>query len=255
MLKLLSIAGSDPTSGAGIQADLKVFKSLGAYGLSVITALTAQNTSTVREVFALPAHFVTKQIDTLLADIRPDATKIGMLYSESIMQAIASCLHEYKLKNVVLDPIVISSSGKPLLTNAGLKYLKQEFLRFVHVITPNYTEACMLCGDQAQLAKDLSYLAKSLYSMCGRNIIITGGDTHKDKTTLAVYDGEHFELIKGKKHQGTFHGTGCAFSSALTYYIASGKDLFTSAMLADKFVKKAISKSLKLGKEMRLLHV
>jgi hydroxymethylpyrimidine/phosphomethylpyrimidine kinase len=254
MKTALTIAGSDPTGGAGLQADLRVFNSLGVHGLSVTTSLTAQNTVGVDDVLRIDASFIYAQLTTLLNDIRPDALKTGMVYSRDAVAAIARAVKGFKLKNLVIDPVTISSSGKPLMENGALDILRDQLLPLARVITPNISEAAALSGILVRDEKDMEKAAMLLKKAGPEVVVVTGG--HLENETLdLVYDGSSFHRLRSKKIKGEFHGTGCAYSAALAAYLAMGSTPVAAAEKAKSFVYEAILKALSIGKGMKILHV
>lgn len=253
MKKALTIAGFDPSGGAGIQADLKVFSAFGVYGLSVAASLTAQNTKGVNSAIAVDAQFVKKQLSVLLSDIKPDATKIGMLYSKSNVDAVAEIIRKFSLKNIVLDPVLVSSSGKPLAAkNMRLTLIKKLF-PLCTVITPNIYEASVLAGIKIRDTDDMEKTAIRLRHLGPENVIITGG--HLEKAAIDIFYNDNFHYLKGRKIKGEYHGTGCVFSSAITALLAKGENPLESARLAKNFMNKALRKSFYLGKGMMILDI
>jgi len=253
MKKALTIAGFDPTGGAGIQADLKVFHALGVYGLSVVSSLTAQNTEGVSEVMPVPGSFVKKQLTVLLSDLLPDATKTGMLYSESAIESVAYIIKRYSLKNIVVDPVLVSSSGKSLVEKNTPFTLRKKIFPFCAVITPNIYEASVLSGIDIKTSADMKKAAVCLRAYGPENVIITGGHL-EDAAMDVLYDG-NFHYLKSRKIKGEYHGTGCTFSAALTAMLAKGYSVLDSAKEAKKFINRALKKSFSAGKGMRLFNI
>lgn len=254
MKTALTIAGSDPTGGAGLQADLKVFHACGVYGLSAVAALTAQNTGTVRASTAVPAEFLKKQLDTLISDIRPDALKTGMLYSIGSVLAVAEAVQGFELDNLVIDPVTVSSTGAPLIESGGLDILKMKLFPLARVITPNIYEATALSGVRIDSPDDMEKAARVLKSFGPEAVIITGGHLEHETIDL-IYDGTLFHKIVGKKIPGEYHGTGCTFSAALTAWLAQGNTVIYAAEKAQVFVREAIRRAHAFGRGMKLLHV
>jgi hydroxymethylpyrimidine/phosphomethylpyrimidine kinase len=253
MKKALTIAGFDPTGGAGIQADLKVFQALGIYGLSVVSSLTAQNTGGVRDIMPVPGEFVKTQLSVLLADIVPDATKTGMLYSESSVKALAQIIRKYSLKNIVVDPVMVSSSGKRLVEINTPNALRKKIFPLCTVITPNIYEASVLTGIDIKTRADMEKAAVCLKGYGPGNVIVTGG--HLDGVALDVlYDGE-FHYLRSRKKEGEYHGTGCVFSAALAAMLAKGYGVLDSATEAKKFMNRAFKNSFSTGSGMRLFNI
>jgi hydroxymethylpyrimidine/phosphomethylpyrimidine kinase len=254
MKRALTIAGSDPTGGAGLQADLRVFHRLGVYGLSVVAALTAQNTTGVEATQAVESVFVERQLTALLNDIRPDALKTGMLHSREIILAVVRAIKGFDLDNLVIDPVTVSSSGKTLLDPGGLQALKDELLPLARVITPNIYEAVALTGHKIGGESDMKETAMRLWELGAEAVIVTGGHL-KGETVDVMYDGRTFHYLRGKKLPGEYHGTGCAFSAALTAHLARGLTPISAAEKAKEFMNEAISKAHSLGKGMKILNV
>jgi hydroxymethylpyrimidine/phosphomethylpyrimidine kinase len=250
MKTALTIAGFDPSGGAGLQADLKVFQSFGVYGLSVVSAVTAQNSKGVKAVMPVSAASVKKQLSVLLTDIRPDALKTGMLYSRENIGVLVGIIKKYRLKNIVIDPVLISSTGKILAEKGMQTALKKQLLPLCTVITPNIHEAAVLSGISVKTARDMEKAAVILHDMGAEYVIITGG--HLEKTAVdIVYDGS-FHLLKGRKLQGEYHGTGCRFSAAVTALLGQGVEVVEAAKRAKAFMRSSFRKTFSTGSGMRL---
>lgn len=250
----LTIAGSDPTGGAGLQADLKVFKSFGLHGLSIPSALTAQNTSEVVEILSVEQEFFIKQIDILLKDIKPHSMKTGMLYSPWLIDIIAGAIKEHSLKNLVIDPVTVSSSGTSLVEDDTLDRIRDILFPVAKIITPNIYEACVLTGINIEDEKDMELAAIELKKMGPEAIVITGG--HLEKVTLDLYyDGLAFTSLSSPKIKGEYHGTGCAFSSAITASLALGHSTLNSVKKAKEFVTESIRKAYHIGGGMGILNL
>jgi hydroxymethylpyrimidine/phosphomethylpyrimidine kinase len=249
----LTIAGSDPTGGAGLQLDLKVFKTFGVHGLSVVAALTAQNTQGVDSIFPVEKDPLEKQLRTLLSDIKPDAMKIGMLFSDWSVQVVADMLKEYALGNVVIDPVTVSSSGMGLVDEGTLDLIRENLFPLSRMITPNIYEASVLTGIMIEDRKGMEEAAQALKGMGPEIVLITGG--HLDEIAIDLfYDGE-FHAVEGEKIKGEYHGTGCAFSAAVTACLALGYTPLQAVRRAKEFIHNAIKKAYHPGKGMGLLHV
>jgi len=237
----LTIAGFDPSGGAGIQADLKVFGAFGVYGLSVAAALTAQNSGGVKAVGPVDPAFVRRQLTVLLSDLRPDAVKTGMLYTEDNVALVAEVIRRYRLANVVVDPVYLSSTGKRLAEKGVLLAIKKKLLPLCTVVTPNMHEASVLAGIEVTTVAEMMKAAVMLFDSGAGNVIVTGG--HLEKTTVDVmYNGE-FTLIKGRKVAGEFHGTGCRFSAAIAALLAKGFKPVDAARAAKKFMLESLGKT------------
>ena len=259
----LTIAGSDSSGGAGIQADLKTFAAFGVYGMSAITALTAQSTVGVAAVAPVSADLVTAQIEALAGDIRIDATKIGMLATAAIAEAVAAAIEELDLPSVVLDPVLVSSSGTRLLDDDGVQTLILELLPRARVITPNIPEAEVLSGCRIASADDARRAARRLCEMGAAAVVITGGHGIEgtragDEIVDLLFDGASFLELRTPRVEidghGSVHGTGCTFASALAAGLAAGQPLAAAAARAQAYVAGAITHGFAIGKGARLLN-
>lgn len=253
MKTALTIAGSDPTGGAGLQADLKVFRAFGIHGLSVNSAITAQNTERVDSIFPIEKDALERQLRILISDIKPNALKTGMLYSRWAADLIAEMLREYSLKNLVIDPVTVSSSGISLVDDGTLDSIREKLFPLSKVITPNIYEAAVLTGIMIEDRNGMEEAAKVLKSMGADVVIITGG--HLEGIALDLYYDGEFHPIEGEKLKGEYHGTGCAFSAALTALLALGHSPLESVRKAKEFVNGAIRKAYHLGRGMGLLNI
>jgi len=253
MKTALTIAGSDPTGGAGLQADLKVFRAFGVHGLSIVSAITAQNTVAVESVLPVEKDFFGRQLQILLSDIRPDAMKVGMLYSEWAVDLIAEVIKEYSLHNLVIDPVTVSSSGKALVADGTLDAIKEKLFPLAKIITPNIYEASVLTGLRIEERKDMEEAAKILKDMGTEVVVITGG--HLEAIALDVYYDGEFHDVESEKVEGEYHGTGCVFSSAITACLAFGYDVRETSVKANEFVWKAIKSAFSIGKGMKILNI
>jgi hydroxymethylpyrimidine/phosphomethylpyrimidine kinase len=261
MKTALTIAGSDSSGGAGIQADLKTFAAFGVYGTSAITAVTAQNTSGIAAAAPLPADLVTAQIETVAADMQIHATKIGMLATSAIVEAVAAAIVELELPIVVLDPVLVSSSGERLLDADGIQALRRELLPLARVVTPNIPEAEALSGRRIRSLDDARGAARQLHDMGARAVIIKGGHAPvrtdyapaTDVIDLLVDDRAVHEFRTARVESPHAHGTGCAFASAVAAGLALGFALTDAARDAQAYVAGAIRHGLALGHGRGLL--
>jgi hydroxymethylpyrimidine/phosphomethylpyrimidine kinase len=249
----LTIAGSDPTGGAGLQADLKVFNAFEVHGLSVVSAITAQNTEGVDSISPVDKDFIEKQLRVLLSDIKPHAIKTGLLYSRWAVEIVAEMYKEYSLSNLVIDPVTVSSSGTSLVDDGTLDAVREKLFPFSKVITPNIYEASVLTGIMIADKNDMEKAARVLKDMGPEVVVITGG--HLEEIALDLYYDGDFHDIEGEKIKGEYHGTGCAFSAALTALLALGHIPLESVRRAKEFVNKAIKKAYHPGRGMGLLYV
>ena len=258
MRTALTIAGSDSSGGAGIQADLKTFAAFGIYGASAITAVTAQSTKGIEAALALDADFVTAQIEAVAGDFTIDATKIGMLANAAIVEAVAAAIAELDLPLVIVDPVLVSSSGERLLDEDGVRALCAELLPRARVVTPNIPEAEALSGRRIQSMDDAREAARRIHDMGAAAVIITGG--HRGRTTNAeprttnddvvdlLFDaGAFFELRVTRVESPHTHGTGCTFSSAVAAGLALGHALPDAAARAQQYVAGAIAHAPRIG--------
>ena len=249
----LTIAGSDPTGGAGLQADLKVFKAFDVRGLSVVSAVTAQNTEGVDSVFPVDRETFEKQLSVLLRDIRPDALKLGMLHSRWATEIIGEMVKQFALKNLVIDPVTVSSSGMSLAENGTLDSIRDTLFPLSKVITPNIYEASVLSGVMIDKRAQMEEAARILKDLGPEVVIITGG--HLEGIALDLYYDGKFHAIEGEKMRGEYHGTGCVFSAAVTALLARGQSPLESVREAKGFVSEAIKKAYHPGKGMGLLNL
>ncbi len=242
--RCLSIAGSDPSGGAGIQADLKTFSALGCYGMTAIVAVVDENTAGVTGVHPVPVDFVTGQIRSCLDDIGADAIKIGMLHSAELIRAVKDTLEGYGTRNTVLDPVMVATSGDPLLQADAVATLRDELIPSVRVITPNIPEAELLLGRPLKSQEDLPGAAKEL-SQDGRvSVLLKAGHMHDDTVADIFYnaeDGSLTVLESPRTATRNTHGTGCTMSSALASFLAHGHDLTEAARLAKAYISRAIT--------------
>jgi len=245
----LTIAGSDSSGGAGIQADLKTFAAHGVYGTSAITAVTAQNTMGVLAVAPLAADLVTAQIEAVVSDIGAHAAKTGMLANAAIVEAVAAAADDLEIPFLVVDPVIVSSSGDPLLDDEGLAAMKAELFRRAHVVTPNVPEAEVLSGVTIRTEEDRREAARRILALGSVYVIITGGHFAADRIVDLVYDGEVFTDYATDRVAGRHtHGTGCTFSAALAAHLALGRSLHEAVPLAQQFVAGAIRHAPGLGR-------
>ncbi|MBN9303391.1 bifunctional hydroxymethylpyrimidine kinase/phosphomethylpyrimidine kinase [Dysgonomonas mossii] len=251
--RVLSIAGSDPSGGAGIQADLKTFSACGCYGATAIVAVVDENTVGVTGVHPIPVPFVAGQIKSVLDDIGADARKIGMLHSSELIRTVKETLSYYNIKNIVLDPVMVATSGDKLLQDEAIQTLKNELIPFVRVITPNIPEAEIILGKKIQTQEDLPLVIKDLSFDRSVSVLLKAGHLTNDELVDVFYNAETDEIThlssKRIKTQNT-HGTGCTFSSAIAAYLAHGISLNDAIIKAKEYINKAIlaGEEYKIGK-------
>jgi len=254
MVTVLTIAGSDSSGGAGIQADLKTFSAFGVYGAAVITALTAQNTVGVQDVMEVKEDFVEKQLDSVLSDLEMNAVKIGMVFKKETIKVIAEKLIEYNTKNIVLDPVIFSKSGNSLIEDDAVLILKEKLIPICDVITPNVYEAESLSGFSIRNTEDMKKASEILYSLGCKAVIIKGGHLQSDAVDV-LYDCKEFKILKGKKISGgNPHGTGCTFSSALAAGLALGLSTGDAFQRAKEYVAGAIKNSIAVGEGFNVMN-
>jgi len=241
--RVLTIAGSDSGGGAGIQADIKTISACGCYAMSAITAITVQNTLEVSDVYPVPAHIIQGQINAVLSDIGADAVKIGMLHSSEVIRAVKNGLNNFPVKNIVLDPVMVSTSGHKLIQDEAIETLKQELLYEVRVITPNIPEAEVLLGRKISHPGELSSVAQELSSGRKVSILLKAGHLTGKELTDVFYNAETDEVItlaSERIETCNTHGTGCTLSSALAAYMAQGLSLNDAVLKAKEYVHAAI---------------
>lgn len=241
--KALTIAGSDSGGGAGIQADLKTFSALGVYGMSAVTALTAQNTRVVTGIFAAPPEFIGEQIDAVMDDIGADAVKIGMLHSPEVIDIVAGRLEKWQCANVVLDPVMISKSGDKLLLDDAVAALRERLLPLATVITPNLPEASVLLGRPVGSAGDMPGAARALSGLGAANVLVKGGHLKGARSHDLLYEtgtDTMTELPGDRVDTPNSHGTGCTLSSAIAAGLARGHGLKASVEQAKAYIIAAL---------------
>lgn len=246
MKKVLTIAGSDPSGGAGIQADLKTMTMHGVFGMSVITALTAQNTKGVQGVFDVPPNFVAQQLDSVFADIVPDAIKIGMVSNTDIIDVIVEKLKKYKAKNIVVDPVMVSTSGDNLLSTDAMDVIIKKLIPIADIITPNLHEAEKLTQNTILDMDQMVIAAKKISVMLKGAVLIKGGHLKDRADDLLYYDD--IVWIKGDRIENpNTHGTGCTLSSAIACNLANGLSILDSCINAKEYITGALKSNLDLG--------
>jgi hydroxymethylpyrimidine/phosphomethylpyrimidine kinase len=245
--RALTIAGSDSGAGAGIQADLKTFADLGVYGLSALTAITAQNTLEVRAVQDLPPALVEAQINAVLEDIGADAAKTGMLSNAGIIEVVARCVSRWQLR-VVVDPVMVAKSGDSLLQPEAVTALSTMLLPLAEVVTPNLFEAEVLTGQHIETLEDMRAAAQAIHSLGPRHVVVKGG--HRTTEPLDVhFDGEHFVELRAERIETPHtHGTGCTFSAAIAAFMARGMSVDAAIAGARRYITEAIRHAPGIGK-------
>lgn len=248
MKTALTIAGSDTIGGAGIQADIKTMTVNGVYAMSVITALTAQNTLGVTGIMEVNPEFLASELDAVFNDIFPDAVKIGMVSSEKLIEVIADRLKQYKAKNIVVDPVMVATSGSKLIKSSAVNSLCLNLLPLATLVTPNIPEAEVLSGITVKTEKDMLTAAEIIYKKYKCNVLCKGGHL-ADSANDLLYTGNDCIWFKGKKiNNPNTHGTGCTLSSAVASNLAKGLDLKTSIQCAKEYLTASLNAMLNLGK-------
>ena len=240
--RVLSIAGSDSGGGAGIQADLKTFAALGCYGMTAITALTAQNTLGVRAIHGVPPQMLRDQIDAVVEDIGLHAVKIGMLHSPDIVETVAAAIDRHRLPNVVLDPVMVATSGAVLIDNPAIAVLVRELFGRAVVVTPNLDEASLLVGRPLESEAAMEIAAKELLAMGAPAVLLKGGHLAGEQVCdlLVTRSGGHHWMRAPRIPSANTHGTGCTLSSAMAAHLALGADLLEAVQSARAYVRAAL---------------
>ena len=242
----LTIAGSDPSGGAGLQADLKTFHQHGVYGMSVVTLLTVQNTRTVDAVQSLEPEFVIRQLEAVITDIPPNAAKTGALGSPAVIQAVAERAKRFSFP-LVIDPVMISKHGAPLLDEAAVDLFKRELLPTAFLVTPNLHEAGVLTGRTVENLGQMKDAARAVCDLGARSVLIKGGHLDDEPLDLLFTENEFHKFTNKRIDTQHTHGTGCVFSAAITAGLAAGKDLLTATADAKQFISAAIESNPGLG--------
>ena len=247
--KILIIAGSDSSGGAGIQADIKTVTALGGYAMTAITAVTSQNTTGVNSIVPIPPKDIEKQIIFTSQDIKPDAVKIGMLHSSDVILSVIRALNRIKTKKIILDPVMVAKGGFKLINNKAISTLKKILIRKVYLITPNIPEAEVLTNIQIKNLDDMIRAANVLLKLGVKNILLKGGHINTKILNDILLNNQELKIFKNRRIETkNTHGTGCTLSSAITTYFACGKTLNKSCELAIKYVNQSIRSNLNYGK-------
>jgi len=253
--KVLTIAGSDSGGGAGIQADIKTFTAFKVFSTSVITAITAQNTKEVTAVHNVPIEIITKQIDAVLSDIGTDAVKIGMLSTSEIIKEVTDGLKRYSVRNIVLDPVMVSASGARLIEDSAIESLKKDLINLALIVTPNIPEAEVLSGIKIKSLDDMDNAAKKILALGCKSVLIKGG--HLDLGVNAMidilYSGSKQVKFTNKRINKEGHGTGCTLSSAIAACLAKGFSVEKSVRYSIDYVHNALENGFKVGEKNYVL--
>ena len=247
--KILIIAGSDSSGGAGIQADIKTVTSLGSYAMTAVTAITSQNTTGVKSIVPINSREIEKQILYTCKDIKPDAIKIGMLHSAEVINSILKILEKTKFSKIVLDPVMVTKGGAKLINKNAIRLLKYKLIKKAYLITPNIPEAEVLTNTKIKDLKDMVYSANILSKLGVKNILLKGGHLNSEYLYDILITNKKLKIFKNRmiKTKNT-HGTGCTLSSAITTFLSCGKPLKKSCELGIKYVNQAIKSNLVYGK-------
>ena len=247
--KVLIIAGSDSSGGAGIQADIKTVTALGSYAMTAITALTSQNTTGVKSIVSINPKFITEQILFTCKDIKPDAIKIGMLHSTEVITAVMIALKKLKISKIVLDPVMFAKGGAQLIDNSTINILKTQLMNKITLITPNIPEAEILTNIEIKNIKDMIYASQILIKLGAKNVLIKGGHLNTKILNDVLVNKKNIKIFKSKKFKTkNTHGTGCTLSSAIATFLSCGELLNKSCELGIKYVNQAIGSNPKFGK-------
>ena len=247
--KILIVAGSDSSGGAGIQADIKTITALGSYAMTAITAITAQNTTGVKSIIAIPPKEISNQILFTAKDIKPDAIKIGMLHSAKVIESVIRSLKIIKVKKIILDPVMVAKGGTKLIDDKAIKLLKEKLIKKVTLITPNIPEAEILTNININCKEDMIFAAHKLLEIGANNVLIKGGhlrskivqDIFVSKSDIKIFNSKRYNTINT-------HGTGCTLSSAITTFLSCGKPIKKSCELGINYVSSSMRTNPKYGK-------
>ncbi|WMJ23253.1 bifunctional hydroxymethylpyrimidine kinase/phosphomethylpyrimidine kinase [Paludicola sp. MB14-C6] len=247
MKKVLTIAGTDCSGGAGVQADIKTITAHKMYAMSAMTALTAQNTTGVYGVFEITPEFVSQQLDCIFQDIRPDAVKIGMVFNKDIIKVIVDKLNQYQAENIVVDPVMVSTSGSKLLSDDAVNALVTKLLPIGTVITPNIPEAETICGFTINSEDDMIRAAEKINFQINCSVLIKGGHLTSTANDLLYYQGKPTWFISERVDNPNTHGTGCTLSSAIACNLANGLSIEESIQKAKEYVTGALKTHFDIG--------
>ena len=247
--KILIIAGSDSSGGAGIQADIKTITTLGSYAMTAITAVTIQNTTGVKSIVTIDPKEISNQIEFTSKDIKPDAVKIGMLHSTNVIKSVIRSLDVIKVKKIILDPVMVAKGGTKLIDDKAIKLLKTKLIKKVSLVTPNIPEAEILTKTKIKTKDDMIFAASILIELGAENVFIKGGHLDSKVVQDIFVNKKEILIIKNKRiATSNTHGTGCTLSAAIATFFACGKTLKRSCELATKYVNNSIRSNLNYGK-------
>lgn len=248
MKSVLSIAGSDSIGGAGIQADIKSITCNGCYAMTAITAMTAQNTLGVKSIQESSPEFLEDQIDAIFADIVPDAVKIGMVSNRKLIEIISRKLKEYGAKNIVLDPVMVATSGAKLISEDAIEILKENLIPLATLITPNIPESEILSGMKIETEEQMVYAAKHISEKFKTAVLVKGGHSINDANDVLYTDGKFLWFPQERIENSNTHGTGCTLSSAIASHLAKGEPIECAINSAKKYLTECLKAGLDLGK-------
>ena len=247
--KVLIIAGSDSSGGAGIQADIKTVSALGCYAMTAITAVTVQNTTGVNSIIPIKPKEISNQIEFTAKDIKPNAIKIGMLHSAKVISAVIKSLKKIDIKKIVLDPVMVAKGGTKLINNEAIDEIKKKLMKKILLITPNIPEAELLTNTKINSLKDMIKAGQLLINLGAKNVLIKGGHLKSNEINDILLNKKIIKIFKNKKYKSkNTHGTGCTLSSAIATNLSCGKDLIKSCEQGIKYVNEAIKSNLNYGK-------
>jgi len=247
--KLLIIAGSDSSGGAGIQADIKTATSLGVYAMTAITAITAQNTTGVKSIVAVPVREIFNQISFSVQDIKPDCVKIGMLHNIGVIKEVIKAIKKNKLKNIIIDPVMVAKGGHRLISNSSINFMKKKLLPYALLVTPNIPEAETLVKKKIKTLDDMIKVGKEILKLGPKFVLLKGGHTNKSSVEDVLISKNNIKIFKNKriKTKNT-HGTGCTLSSAIASFISKNYNMNESCQRAIQYVHKAILLNPRFGR-------
>ena len=247
--KVLVIAGSDSSGGAGIQADIKTVTALGSYAMTAITAVTVQNTNGVKSIIPINPKEISNQIEFTARDIKPNAIKIGMLHSAKVISAVMKSLKKIDIKKIVLDPVMVAKGGTKLINNEAIDEIKKKLMKKILLITPNIPEAELLTNTKINSLNDMIKAGQLLINLGAKNVLIKGGHLKSNEINDILLNKKIIKIFKNKKYKSkNTHGTGCTLSSAIATNLSCGKDLIKSCEQGIKYVNEAIKSNLNYGK-------
>ena len=247
--KLLIIAGSDSSGGAGIQADIKTATSLGVYAMTAITAITAQNTTGVKSIVAVPVKEIFNQISFSVQDIKPDSVKIGMLHNVGVIKEVIKAINKHKLKNIIIDPVMVAKGGHRLISNSSVNYLRKKLLPYALLVTPNIPEAETLIKKKIKTLDDMIEAGKEILKLGPKFVLLKGGHVDKSVVEDVLISKNSLKIFKNKKIKTkNTHGTGCTLSSAIASFISKNYNMNESCRRAIQYVHKAILLNPKFGR-------